>query len=169
MSKPDPPRLPAKLPALDLAGQVPQDFEEYCEGQFTQLDWARQVAENVTFETLRCRSVNLAATQFFGPRINDVIFHECDLANADWPRLIMHRCQMESTRLTGFTATEGHLQNVHVKIAFQNRHAFASRPSSLSCSRGVTCLVQTSRALISLGLFFGSAIWRVRNCRGRNW
>lgn len=108
----DPPRLPKpqSLPATPIDHL--QHDETYADMRWQHQALIAQAAEYPAFVRLRMEGVQLTATQLTAPKLTDVYLSGCDLANAGWPRAIVHRTEFVGCRLVGFQALESHFQDV---------------------------------------------------------
>jgi uncharacterized protein YjbI with pentapeptide repeats len=107
-----PPQLPPNLSPLPLPHGSFVDDEEYADGRLSSAILVGQQAANFHLERIMFRATTLQQTRFLAPRLRDLRFDECDLANAEWERADGLRIEWRDCRLTGFTAAESHWQDV---------------------------------------------------------
>lgn len=98
------------LPAL--AAQDLSDQEEYVHGKLVEVDMADRQLDFAVFKEILFAGAGLARTRFQAPRLDTVRMENCDLANAEWPRLIAHRVEFVGCRMDGFTIPEAYLRDV---------------------------------------------------------
>jgi uncharacterized protein YjbI with pentapeptide repeats len=110
-----PPQLPKQFALSDLPeGQIVH-HGRYQSLALSRLSVVGQVADAPCFEQVRWLHIDASASQLRGIQFDDVRFEHCNLANAEWPRAALRRCELLDSRLTGFTASYSYLQEVLVK------------------------------------------------------
>lgn len=124
----DAPRLPKPQSLPTTSIDHLQHDETYADMRWHRQELIAQAAEYPAFSRLRMEGVQLTATQLTAPKLTDVHLSGCDLANAAWPRAIVHRTEFAGCRLVGFQALESHFQNVVLRdcLAALARWRFAS-------------------------------------------
>jgi uncharacterized protein YjbI with pentapeptide repeats len=131
------PKLPAALPSLVLQNERLEDDEEYAEARLAGVVLAGQSAANLRLRQLLCKGVSFNQTRLLAPRLIDVRFEDCDLANANWERASAHRVEWVRCQLVGFTAAEAHWQDVTLRHCNANlalfRFAMLREPRFLEC------------------------------------
>ncbi|MCX6046206.1 MAG: pentapeptide repeat-containing protein [Chloroflexi bacterium] len=106
------PRLSKNLSSTLAPDEQIQDEGEYGHLRLTSANLAGQTAEHVTFKSSWFKQVSLEQTRFLAPKLSDLRFDNCDLANAVWERALFQRVEILGCRMTGFKTIEAHLQDV---------------------------------------------------------
>lgn len=104
------PKLPRHLPALPAAALASHDIVAH--GKMANEDLTGQALAFFGVQRVLLRNVCLAETCFTAPKLDDVRFEGCDLANAEWTKLIAHRVEFVGCRMDGFTLPEAHCQDI---------------------------------------------------------
>jgi uncharacterized protein YjbI with pentapeptide repeats len=106
-----PPRLAEPLAPFE---SLPSRLDEIDRLDGVSLDrwsFACQSSRNLSIEHSVLSHVGLNATKLSGLRLVDLRLNDCDLANADWPRVFVNRAELRECRLTGLSAAEGELRD----------------------------------------------------------
>lgn len=98
------------LPVLD--GQDLAGHEEYIHGKIINANMTERQLDLVIFKEILFAGTTLAGTRFVAPRFDTVRLENCDLANAEWPRLIAQRIEFVGCRMDGFTIPEAFARDV---------------------------------------------------------
>ena len=101
---------PRGLPPL--AGAALASHDEFAHAKIVGEDLAGRNLEFFGLKEVLMQGVCLAGTRFVAPRLDTVRFEACDLANAEWSRLIAHRVEFIGCRLDGFSIPEAFVQDV---------------------------------------------------------
>jgi uncharacterized protein YjbI with pentapeptide repeats len=104
------PKLPKHLPALNGAALASHDIAT--QGRITNENLSGRMLEYFSVKEVIFRNVCLAQTRFLAPKLDDVRFENCDLANSEWSKLIAHRIEFTGCRMDGFTIPEAHCQDI---------------------------------------------------------
>ncbi len=98
-----------------------------------------QEAGLLTIEDAHFVRVEFDNTRLRGPQLSDVRFDGCNLANARWDSPIAHRIELVSCKLTGFSAFEGHFQDILLQDCKGDLAAF--RFAKFRSARFENCLL----------------------------
>jgi uncharacterized protein YjbI with pentapeptide repeats len=131
------PKLPATLPPLVLRNERLEDDEEYAEARLAGVAVAGQSAANLRLRQLLCKGVSFNQTRLLAPRLSDVRFEDCDMANASWERASAQRVEWVRCQMIGFTAAEAHWQDAILRQCNANLALF--RFATLRDLRFVEC------------------------------
>ena len=111
------PRLPGK--AISDGGSLPTDQicadASYANLKVSGQNYVKQVAGHVVFTRCHFQSVNFDRVQLPSLDLSDARFDECDLANADWRKVILDRVEFVGCRLLGLRANEAHFKNTVIQ------------------------------------------------------
>jgi uncharacterized protein YjbI with pentapeptide repeats len=78
-------------------------------------DCSEQSAARVTFDECRFERTKFCGAQLPGLTVSDVVFEECDVANAVWTGVTLTRVEMSGCRLLGLRANEADIQHLVVR------------------------------------------------------
>lgn len=109
------PRLPKTLPLAELPRDMPVERETYSGLEYQRLDLAKRVIPRLHFEEVLFTHIVATETNFDHPRMEDVRFVGCNLANATWPSLACARVEFTGCRMTGYVALEAELLDTRFK------------------------------------------------------
>jgi len=101
---------PRSLPPL--AGAALASHDQFEHAKMVGEDLAGRHLEFFGLKEVLMQGVCLAGTRFVAPRLDTVRLEACDLANADWSRLIAHRVEFIGCRMDGFSIPEAFVQDV---------------------------------------------------------
>jgi uncharacterized protein YjbI with pentapeptide repeats len=111
----EPPRLPSKPEAGGPPLEQLDDLGTYSGLLLSSCDLSEQAAEDVTFEATLLKHVGLGRTRLPSLQLHDVRLDACDLAEAEWEKLLLSRVEVLGCRMVGWRASEGSLRNVLIK------------------------------------------------------
>jgi uncharacterized protein YjbI with pentapeptide repeats len=100
---------------LLLRNERLEDDEEYAEARLAGVVLAGQTAANLRLRQLLCKGVSFNQTRLLAPRLTDVRFEDCDMANASWERASARRIEWIRCQMIGFAAAESHWQDVTLR------------------------------------------------------
>lgn len=105
------PRIPKRLSIATLSQDYFHADEEYVGLRFDGGQMAFAGLERVEFQRTRFEDANLDGSVLYSPKLTDVAFKSCSLANVNFERLIAHRIEFSGCRLLGLNVTDGYFQN----------------------------------------------------------
>ena len=112
-----PPHLPSNITSFTTA--IPDNKvvgnTRYENLALSGEDWSEQTASGVVFDECHFQRMNLCGLQLPDLGLSDVLFGECDVANATWPNATLTRVEMVGCRLLGLRANEADVQHLVVK------------------------------------------------------
>lgn len=106
----DPPQPPPAGTVLPFSGELLSD-QEYADGTLSGFDLSYQTSEHTAFTRAVLERVNASGTVFTGLSLTDVSLSACDLANARWDGVIVHRLAVLDSRLMGLHLAEGFVES----------------------------------------------------------
>lgn len=109
------PRLPSR--GLDVETMPPPlaDGTSYSQVVVSHAELHDQVADDVLFEQVLFRRVNLMQTNLSRAQMLDVRFETCDLVGAEWEKVHLNRVECIGSRLMGLKLIKAEIENVFVK------------------------------------------------------
>ncbi|MDO7905648.1 pentapeptide repeat-containing protein [Paenibacillus sp. JX-17] len=137
--KPAAPKLPKVLPILEWKDDLIQDEEVFTSWRVADCTIEGHHVRKVLFQHMRFEQVTFTGALQLA-EFSDVVFFQCDLSNADFSEVMMHRCRFEQCRMVGLDLTASTLRNIglemcsadYVSLRFANLKQILFRQSSLT-------------------------------------
>ncbi len=111
----EPPRLPSRGLEVESMPAPLADGSGYSQVVVSHADLHDQVADNVLFEQVRFRRVNLMQTNLSKAQMVDVSFETCDLVGAEWEKAHLNRVECTGSRLMALKLIKAEIENVLLK------------------------------------------------------
>jgi uncharacterized protein YjbI with pentapeptide repeats len=122
-----------------IAGGRLEDSGLYRSISATRERLTDQEAGLLTIEDALFVRVEFDGTRLRGPQLSDIRFDNCNFANARWDSPIAHRIELIGCKLTGFSAFEGHFQDILIQGCKGDLAAF--RFAKFRAARFENCLL----------------------------
>ena len=110
-----PPQLPKPIYAEALPGGQLAAHAEYTELALSGCSFAEQAAQNVCFDQVHFKRVNLSGTRLPGVQASDMRLEACDLSGAQWEKARLRRVELVGCRLVGAKLLDASLEDVLFK------------------------------------------------------
>jgi uncharacterized protein YjbI with pentapeptide repeats len=110
-----PPQLPPHLPESPFTPPPIADHASYTQQVIVRCDVGEQTADDVLFEQVVLKQVQLGQTLFASAQFIDVRFDACDLAGATWEKAHGQRVELIGCRLVGAKLLHADWDNVLIK------------------------------------------------------
>ena len=105
------PRLVESLAPFETLNPRLDELDRLDAVSLSRISFAGQSSKNLSIEHSILSHVGFNATKLTGLRLVDLRLNDCDLANADWPRVFVNRAELHECRLTGLSAAEGEFRD----------------------------------------------------------
>jgi uncharacterized protein YjbI with pentapeptide repeats len=110
-----PPQLPKAAFADALPGEKLADHAQYTELAVSGCSLVEQAAQQVLFEQVLFRRVNLSRTRLPGVEWRDVRLEACDLSGVEWEKARLRRVELIGCRLVGAKLLDASLEDVLIR------------------------------------------------------